>query len=372
MIVTLTNITNCARAMTARLQVYDEDTQMVWLLFYSARTKSQWLNSSWANASALSSQLHKQICGTRDERQNTVQWHTHPCQYVRATHDHYNLSCTAQLRWTRKGRYRQHHESQCDCSSRVPLPLATVGRSRGSSLTSWTFSRAVLNALNWSRFAPSWWCSLLWSSCCKRENPSSSVTFTSLTSMNFSGDRAFISTVKHWECCMQKWELFTKEKVKKNNNKKTQIKSNTVVVSLAPVGVLLLSLSPCVKCCFFLLPSLCWCSSPSSSSSSFWIGWWSFFPPSFFDVAQCSLLRSCHRVEIKHLINLIKLLSKMENTTTKRRKGVSSTSQKKKDEGKGTTTRNEEAENSRKKGKIAWCSPLPLTSKKTNVLKLLK
>ena len=40
---------------------------------------------------------------------------------------------------------RQLHESQCGCSSRVAL--ATVSRSRGSSLTSWTSARAVLNSM---------------------------------------------------------------------------------------------------------------------------------------------------------------------------------------------------------------------------------
>ena len=45
-----------------------------------------------------------------------------------------------------KKTYRQHHESQCEYSSRVAL--ATVDRSRGSSLTSWIFAHTVLNSLN--------------------------------------------------------------------------------------------------------------------------------------------------------------------------------------------------------------------------------
>ena len=158
----------------------------------------------------------------------------------RQSHDQYNLPCTAPLRWTKQRTHGQHHESPCECSSR--MALATVDRNRSSSLTSWTFARAVSNSLNksthleclphfstmnlttsrfsmqrlfsicdislvgftcklgssqtvndtlianaqcldakywkhdlaerhdWSRFAPSWWCSLLWSSCCRTEN----------------------------------------------------------------------------------------------------------------------------------------------------------------------------------------------------------
>ena len=67
---------------------------------------------------------------------------THPCHYVRATHDQCAQTCTAPLRWRKRRTCRTNLLGTFPCSIRD-------GKSQTwSSLTSWAFAHAHIEPLN--------------------------------------------------------------------------------------------------------------------------------------------------------------------------------------------------------------------------------
>ena len=85
-------------------------------------------------------------CGWYDRAHRHLilsQWHTvtQVCTCVQ------HMTCSAPLRWTRKRTYRQHHESQCECSSRVlqatPQIVGLKPSVLGPELTGYQVSKLI-------------------------------------------------------------------------------------------------------------------------------------------------------------------------------------------------------------------------------------
>ena len=91
----------------------------------------------WKDSAEESGRLSHATKWARSRETTNQSWHTHPCQCVRATHDQYDLSCTAPLCWTKQRTYRQHHESQSECYSRAALARSRVRLSRDHEFEIW-------------------------------------------------------------------------------------------------------------------------------------------------------------------------------------------------------------------------------------------